>query len=264
MQKTFCLIFCVLLIFLFESNGQIIDRKLKITIEKSREEGKPMQIATHFLGLPYVAFALSKENPEQLITDLSGFDCVTFFDNVYALYKSKGIDSVYINELIKVRYYHPGRVTFENRNHYFSSTIEKLSRENELIAIKEPSVELRTSKKLNVLSEYLKKRSLKVSIDSVKKMENKFSNAEMNYIPRNAISKILPKIHDGDLVLFLTHHQTMDFHHVGFLVKKGKDWHVLHASQQYKKVIVSPETLMQYMQKHPSFPGIQVYHLNLP
>jgi len=264
MRETFRLIFCFLVLFLFESKGQIIDRKLKIAIEKSRAEGKPIQIASHFLGLPYIAFALSKENPEQLITDLSGFDCVTLFDNVYALYKSNGIDSIYLNELIKVRYYHPGRVTFENRNHYFSSTIEKLSRANELIPLRESSIEKITSKNLNVLSEYLKKRSYNVSIDSIKKMENEFSNLKMNYIPRNMISKISNEIKDGDIVVFLTHHQTMDYHHVGFLVKKKNEWHVLHASQQYKKVIVSPENLLEYMRKHPSFLGIQIYHLNLP
>lgn len=264
MRFTAQLVFCFFLFIFFESNGQIIDQNLKKTIVKARLENKPIKIAEQFLGLPYKAFALSKENPEQLITDLSGFDCVTLFDNVYALYKSKGIDSAYINQLIKVRYYHPGRVTFENRNHYFSSTIEKLSRENELIQLKDPTVEKFTSKKLTILSEYLKKRSYKVSIDSIKNMERQFSTSQMNYIPRNAISKIYGKIRDGDVVVFLTHHETMDFHHVGFLVKKKNNWHVLHASQQYKKVIVSPESLLEYMKKHPSFLGIQVYQLNLP
>lgn len=248
----------------FSHSGQIISNDLKRTIEKARLEHQPIKIAEQFLGLPYKAFALSKENPEQLITDLSGFDCVTLFDNVYALYNSKGIDSVYLDQLIKVRYYHPGRITYENRNHYFSSTIEKLGLDRELKKLQEPSFEFYTSKKLNVLSQYIKKHHLKISLDSIQKMEQQFSTSKMYYIPTKNIPKILSSIEEGDLILFLTNQESMDYHHVGFLVKKGKNWHILHASQQYKKVIISPENLLEYMQKHPSFPGIQIYHLNLP
>ncbi len=255
--------FCLLLLS-FPNFSQIISNDLKKVIEAARLEKQPIKIAEQFLGLPYKAFALSKENPEQLITDLSGFDCVTLFDNVYSLYTSKGKDSSFINQLIKVRYFHPGRITYENRNHYFSSTAQKLMAEGLMIPITDEKYESYCTKKLNVLSKMLSKHHYQVSIDSVVQMENKFSSNKMPYFPTKNIPKILNHLNEGDVVLFLTNQSTMDFHHVGFLVKKGKDWHVLHASQLYKKVIVSPETLIEYMHKHPSFPGIQVYHLNLP
>lgn len=245
-------------------NGQILSNKLKRAIDQARLEKQPITIAKHFLGLPYKAFALSKENPEQLITDLSGFDCVTLFDNMFALYTSKGIDSSYINQLIKVRYFHPGRVTYENRNHYFSSTIQKLEKSGYLSQVRESKFEVSSPKSLDVLSEHLKKHHYQISIDSIEYMEKKFSTAHLTYFPTKSIPKILPFIQEGDLVLFVTNNKHMDYHHVGFLVKKGKNWHVLHASQQYKKVIVSPESLQEYMRKHPSFPGIQIYQLNLP
>lgn len=248
----------------FTQMGQIISYDIKRTIELARLDNQPIKIAKQFLGLPYIAFALSKENPEQLITDLSGFDCVTLFDNVYALYTSKGVDSMYLKQLVKVRYYHPGRITYENRNHYFSSTLKKLCKEGDLMQLRESSQEVYTPKHLDVLSQYIKKHRLKISVDSIQKMEKQISTEKLTYFPTKSIPKILNLIKEGDLVLFLTNHVNMDFHHVGFLVKKENNWHVLHASQQYKKVIVSPENLMEYMRKHPSFPGIQIYHLNLP
>ncbi|MHA8049851.1 N-acetylmuramoyl-L-alanine amidase-like domain-containing protein [Aquirufa sp. ROCK-SH2] len=245
-------------------SGQILTKELKRHIENARSSHQPIKIAEHFLGLPYKAFALSKENPERLITDLSGFDCVTLFDNLYALYTSKGVDSSYLKQLIKVRYYHPGSVTYENRNHYFSSTVKKLGDVGELNQVQDAAFEVSTPKKLDVLSQFLKMKHYQISLDSILKMEKQFSNQHLTYFPTKSIPKISHLIHEGDLVLFLTNHENMDFHHVGFLVKKGKNWHILHASQQYKKVIVSHESLQEYLRKRPSFPGIQIYHLNLP
>lgn len=254
----------VLLLVSFCHFGQIVSPNLKRKIDSARVFKQPIKIAAQFLGLPYIENALSRQNPEQLITDLSGFDCVTLFDNVYALYTSKGQDTSYLNQLIKVRYFEPKRVLYENRNHYFSSTIEKLLAEGQLEAVRQPGGELTVKKSLNVLSESLKNKSLQINLDALKMMEQRFSSNAFTFIPTKQIPKILPKLREGDLVLFVTKHEHMDFHHVGFLVKKGARWHILHASQHYKKVIVSPEHLMEYMQKHPSFPGIQVYHLNLP
>jgi hypothetical protein len=244
--------------------GQIVTNDLKKNIEIARNSNQPIKIAEQFLGLPYKAFALSKENPEHLITDLSGFDCVTLFDNVYALYTSKGVDSDYIKQLIKVRYFQPGRVTYENRNHYFSSTVKKLGDAGELKQVHDAIFEVSTPKNLDVLSQFLKKHPYQISMDSILKMEKQFSTKQLIYFPTKSIPKITHLIKEGDLVLFLTNQENMDFHHVGFLVKKGKNWHILHASQQHKKVIVSNESLLEYMRKHPSFPGIQIYHLHLP
>ena len=243
--------------------GQIVPISLKAKIQEARKQQLPSKIAAQFLDFPYIENALSKENPEQLITDLSGFDCVTLFDNVYALYTSNGVDSSYLHQLVKVRYFKPGRVSYENRNHYFSSTIEKLQREGQLIPIHAPT-EISVEKELNLLSEFLKKKSLQINLDSLRLMENRFSNKQFRFIPTKAIPTVMTQMKEGDLVLFVTNNRHMDFHHVGFLVKKENEWHILHASQQYKKVIISPESLMVYMKKHPSFPGIQVYHLNLP
>jgi cell wall-associated NlpC family hydrolase len=256
--------FLIFSFFSISLSAQIISPDLRKHIFEAREQHNHIHLATYFLGKPYVAFALSKENPEQLITDLSGFDCVTLFDNVFALYTSKGIDSSYINQLIKVRYFHPGRITYENRNHYFSSTIQKLEKSGYLSQVRESKFEVSSPKSLDVLSEHLKKHRYQISIDSIEHMEKQFSTAHLTYFPTKSIPKILPFIQEGDLVLFVTNNKNMDYHHVGFLIKKGNNWHVLHASQQYKKVIVSPENLEEYMRKHSSFPGIQIYHLNLP
>lgn len=244
-------------------DGQILSHELKKRIEEARHQKLPVRIADQFLGLPYVENALSKQNPEQLITDLSGFDCVTLFDNIYALYASNGIDSRYLDHLVKVRYFKPGRITYENRNHYFSSTIEKLQKEGQLIPL-QTEFDVTTKKDLILLSEYLKNKGLQINIDSLRVMEKQFSSDHFRYIPTKSIPKVLDHIQEGDLILFVTNNQHMDFHHVGFLVKKENQWHILHASQQYKKVIISPENLMEYMKKHPSFPGIKIYHLNLP
>ena len=113
------------LLFSFVGFSQVIPGPLKVKIKEARLQKDPLLIANQFTGLPYASHALSKENPEKLVVDFSGFDCVTFVENIWSLYRSKGLDSLFLQELTQIRY-RKSPISFENRNHYLSATLEQM------------------------------------------------------------------------------------------------------------------------------------------
>ena len=54
----------------------------------------------------------------------SDFDCVTYVENVLALYYSEGSNAKFIENLIKIRY--NDTVSYENRNHYLTKGLQKM------------------------------------------------------------------------------------------------------------------------------------------
>ena len=106
----------IFVLFPLLSFAQIIPQALQTKIQDANLKHEPLLIANSFKGLPYTAHALSKENPEKFVVEFGGFDCVTFVENVWSLYRSKGVDSIFLTELKQIRYVQMP-ISYENRNH---------------------------------------------------------------------------------------------------------------------------------------------------
>lgn len=259
----FCLSLFLILGF-FQVNGQGfqgIPLDLKIQIEKSHVNKDLVALGTYFVGRPYSYMALSKANPEKVYFSFQDFDCVTFIENVLALYLSNGDDMAFKRHLIAFRYFSSDDIRYETRMHYLSSAFEKWQQMGIIIRLKGPKEQL-LKKDIHYLSSYLTGKNMAVDLNQIKITERAISKKPISFIDRRHVSQVLPRLKSGDLVAFLSKRSDLDFKHVGFITMKDGKAHLLHASQEKKVICISDEDLATYILKHPTMIGIQVFRPN--
>jgi hypothetical protein len=76
-------------------------------------------------------------------------------------------------------------------------------------------------------------------------------------------SKILDKIADGSIVALTTAIEGLDVSHLGFAVRYKGKIHLLHASSVYKKVLIDPLSLEEYLRRQKQVSGIRVLMMSL-
>jgi hypothetical protein len=244
------------LLFSFIAFSQVIPGPLKDKIKEARLQKDPLLIAKHFSGLPYTSHALSKENPEKLVVDFSGFDCVTFVENSWSLYRSKGIDSLFLQELTLIRY-RKTPISFENRNHYLSSTLDQMEDKGlfkQVIPLKYLKL---ADKKVEFLSHYLAPKKYVIVVDSIKATE--ISLGPITYVPSAQFAAVSSFVRTGDLIAFVSKRKDLDYQHVGFVREMGGKFYLVHASQDRRKVCQSVESISVYLKNHPSMIGFNVF-----
>jgi len=244
------------LLFSFIGFSQVIPGLLREKIKEARLQNDPLLLAKHFTGLPYASHALSKENPEKFVVDFAGFDSVTFVENIWSLYRSKGIDSLFLQELTRIRY-RKMPISYENRNHYLSATLDQMESKglfNQVI----PSKYLKLAdKKVEFLSQYLAPKKYVIVVDSIKAAEAELG--PLTYVPSEQFSTIRSFIQSGDLIAFVSKRKDLDYQHVGFVSEIGGQFYLVHASQDRRKVCQSVESISVYLKSHPNMIGFNVF-----
>ncbi len=232
--------------------------KLKLAVEKSISSKTPISIGQYFIGAPYLANRLSKSNPEKVYFSFTDFDCVTYVENVLALYHSKGNHIQFSENLIKIRY--NDSISYENRNHYLISGLEKLVKLNILTPINNAFNSKSVFKNIDYLSKYVNSKHIDRS--KLIKTEKSISSRPIYYFDYMNDSDTKTLIQDGDIIAFLSSRNDLDFKHVGFVFVKNNKKYILHASQEIKVVCISDMTIDQYLLKNKKIKGFQIYRPN--
>jgi hypothetical protein len=244
------------LLFPFLAFSQEIPSVLLPRIQAAREKRDPLLIAEHFYGLPYASHALSKENPEKFVIDFSGFDCVTFVENVWSLYRSKGIDSTFLRELEQIRYARKP-ISFENRNHYLSATFLQMEEKGLFKQVIPPSYRVLAVKKVDFLSHYLAPKKGMIELSAIQLMEN--SLGPITYVPSASFSQVSSYLQSGDVIAFVSKRKDLDYQHVGFIRQQKGQYYLVHASQDRQILCQSVESISVYLKIHPSMIGFNVF-----
>ena len=248
------IVFFLLLSFIGFS--QVIPGPIKDKIKEARLQKDPLLIANQFTGLPYSSHALSKENPEKFVVDFSGFDCVTFVENVWSLYRSKGIDSTFLRELERIRYARKP-ISFENRNHYLSATFLQMEDKGLFKQVIPPAFRLLAVKKVEFLSQFLAPKKGMIELTAIQLMEN--SLGPITYVPSASFSQVSSYLQSGDVIAFVSKRKDLDYQHVGFIRQQKGQYYLVHASQDRRKVCQSVESISVYLKNHPSMIGFNVF-----
>lgn len=239
-----------------------IPTDLRNVVQHSNDKGDLTMIGSYFIGLPYSPNKLSNSVPEKVYFSFDDFDCVTFVENVWALYSSKGIDRKFENKLIQIRY--QNQVKYEDRQHYLTTAFDKMVQLNLFSPINNASNSNQILKKIDYLSTYLFKNHIQVDLEKIRVVEKKISIRPFYYFSTKQILQNRIEFKSGDIVGFLSKKSNLDFKHCGFIIfKKGKPF-LLHASQEKRVICVSDLSLVDYLIAHPSFLGIQVYRPLFP
>ncbi|MBP8980316.1 MAG: DUF1460 domain-containing protein [Syntrophobacterales bacterium] len=92
-------------------------------------------------------------------------------------------------------------------------------------------------------------------------IERRLSASPRPVLTKEEIALWEGKITPGDLVAIATHEEGLDVTHAGLAIRRGGRLHLLHASSQAGRVIISPETLAAYLEAQDNRAGIIVARL---
>jgi hypothetical protein len=234
-----------------------------------------------FLGNPYPkanadtsrpvqsgAVVLQAISKEVLVINLKSFDCVTFVENMIALSQTrlsqKPDFDTFKQFLTHVRYRN-GVIDYAARLHYFSDWLF----ENEKRGIMRQITKNLGGEVFNKPVYYmsLKRDTLygnmadSATYQAVKQVEAAITKREKWYIPKERVSTIEKDLKEGDIIGITNRLDGMDMAHVGIVVWQNGRAHLLHASSQLHKVVITDVPLVDYLLRNKSQTGIMVARL---
>ena len=96
---------------------------------------------------------------------------------------------------------------------------------------------------------------------AIKEHQKQINEFDFYYIPKWKIEKIENQVQDGDIIAITSNVDGLDFNHEGFAIRKNGRVYLLHASYEQKKVIISSELLVDYLNRINKHSGISVLRL---
>lgn len=272
-----CNIWLILLTSLFSScDSCVISEADRLVLQKfwhyaqtnhlkEQETGERISsIARFFLDTPYKSNTLNTADGEKLIVNLRELDCVTFVENVLALaflpeYTSSSEDAFKKN-LQKIRYRDGTIEDFTSRLHYSSDWLYEMQQNLLLKDITADLGGIKHTKEINFMSGhhelYPALKNNPQLLTKIKNMEDSINKRTRYYIPKSDIDKVYSKIKAGDIILITTNIAGLDTSHLGIAILYNGTIHLLHASSEYKKVMISLSPLKEYMAGIRSQSGI--------
>ena len=192
--------------------GATVASALEVVTDTDGFHDRIEALTAYFLGRPYLAFTLvgNPDRPEELVTRLDGFDCVTFAESVYALARAEH-PSAFARHLRMLRYL-DGRVNWAERNHYMNRWISR----NIDAGLMEPllafaEIETGEVRELTALPGYPVQRW------------------PVRYVPTTALATLERHAQPGDLVAFVSNRPNLDTFHVGVLMPARRSLSVMRA-----------------------------------
>jgi hypothetical protein len=223
------------------------------------------EIGKFFLGAPYRAGLLETKGPEHLVVNLREFDCVTFVENVVALALclTTGRKSFepFRRLLQKIRYRQGRLHGYPSRLHYFSDWIHDNQKKG-IVREVTPEIGGRPCNKILAFMtthpDLYPPLQNAANLQRMKAIERAISRRSLSLISKKALSRLEGRIHEGDLIAIASNTKGLDFQHVGFAARVRNRVHLLHASSQEGRVVVSEQTLYRFLMKNRACSGIMV------
>ncbi len=180
------------------------------------------RLSAALLGRPYVVGPLvgSATEPEQLVTRLDAFDCVTYVETVLALGRCRTADD-FEPELVALRY-EGGRIDWRTRNHYMSWWLERNAAAG-LVAplLTEALVTEPEPRALSVLTGFVPEAR------------------RLAWLPSDRAHLLDDAARSGDVACFVSVRGGLDTFHVGLLIE-GSPLLLRHAAKSRGGAIEEP------------------------
>lgn len=224
-----------------------------------------LTVGLYFLGAPYAAHTLEKSNREGLIVNLREFDCYTFVENALVLtrmLKSRKTSWTDYRTLLIATRYRQGRLAgYASRLHYFTDWLHDNQEKGFLQDITATLGGEIWQKHLNFMTTHRRQYPALKSAAVYHRLltvEGKCTARSCRYLPKDRLRAVSNGIENGDLIAIITDRPGLDVAHVGLAIRHKKSLRLLHASPQAGRVVVSDNTLYQYLRQKKSRLGIMV------
>lgn len=224
-----------------------------------------VRVGSFFLGTPYVAHTL-ESGEEHLVINLREMDCTTFAENCLALTRTIKSGSLtferFASSLQAVRY-RDGKIrAYPSRLHYFCDWIYNNDQKRLIRDMSEELAHTSLRKQINFMSthpeSYPQLKENPEFVEALAAQEAEIDERKMFYIPENRIAELEDQLMEGDIAGITTEIDGLAIQHVVILIRKGDRIHMLHASSTAEKVVVSDQTLEEYLLESKSASGIML------
>lgn len=221
-------------------------KKFEATVKYAKENnlsqryfGEIIQkISEQFLGTAYKAGLLDESTKENLVVNLTQFDCVLFVETVLAIARGVAVQdysSQTFSINVKEQRYRNGELNgYCSRLHYFSEWISDNEKRGNVTNITANLGGVYMNKTLNFMSKnrqsYPKFANNEAEYQCVVNMENSLKNLSFNYIPTNEIHKVYNQLQPGDIIAIATNIEGLDVTHTGLIYRTVNDVGLIHAS----------------------------------
>jgi hypothetical protein len=225
-----------------------------------------VEMGKTFLGTEYVANTLEQPGDEHLVVNLHGLDCVSFYENslVFArcIRKNKTSFEDYKAELQLIRYRGGVIDGYPSRLHYSSDYFYDNEKKNVLKNVTKSVGGIRYKKTINFMSthpdSYRQLKDHPELIGIIAGQEAAINKRPLFHLPKQAVERAAPKIHNGDILAITTDIPGMDVSHTGIAIWQDKQLHLLHAPITGSKVQITEKPLAEYLAASPKRLGIMV------
>ncbi len=260
------------------NTGYIFDHLIQEMIKREYHTlpiGECMgKIGSMMIGTRYVGGTLELM-PERCVMDLTGLDCVTFFENTLNIARTAKIkqqelaqnpNSITFRDVLdQIEYtrYRDGNLEgYTSRLHYTSEWILDNVKKG---VVKDLTKELGGKPfpvKVSFMSEnpqfYPQLVAQPSLVNKMRLVEYGINNTRHWYIPTAQVKEIESKLQTGDIIAIATNKTGLDYSHTGMIIKNAKGMALfLHASSAKKRVYLD-RRISTYLSESPSSIGISV------
>jgi len=270
-----CKLFLINIVFICTSvfaqtnpDREIVEKYLQ-SATKSAIDSEMVQAALFFIDTPYVGGTLDRDssNVEKLVVNLRELDCMTLVENCLALSRTLQLPSpdyeLFEQELRQIRYRNGVISGYASRLHYATDWIFDNAGKGIIEDVTYALGGRKFKANVHYMSEnYQKYPHLANDSDAVQHIVHieQAINARNNYyyIPKKEIPQRQSLIKSGDIICFTTAIPGLDISHLAIAYWNKGQLTFIHASSIAKKVIINPESLIDYCNKIQTCTGIMV------
>lgn len=240
-------------------------RVIQVLNHFSDYESHPLDdIAREFIGVPYAAHTLEAGQEENLVINLHQFDCTTFVETCLALQQtistSNSSFGTYSRQLKNIRYRNGELNGYTSRLHYFTEWISNNIEKGLIEDVTKNYGGIPYQKEINFMSThpdaYSQLKADTTLIKSIIEAEERLSKQTFYFIPKEEIASIENEIEGGLIVAFTTNINGLDVAHNGITTKKDGKTYMIHASSDAGKVVITENTLSEYIMHNRIQSGI--------
>jgi hypothetical protein len=251
-----------------EEDKEIVEQIFELFAEETNTPASVLMVklGTYFEGTPYVARTLEKGDEEQLVVNLRELDCTTLVENCLALAKTiqsnEHTFDQFAKELKNVRYRNGKIDGYPSRLHYTTDWIFDNQQKKLVRNLSKEIGATPYAKEINFMSthpdSYRQLKDSSHSVEIIAQKEKDINSRQHFYIPEEKLAEVEDQLMDGDIVGITTNIEGLDISHMGILVRKAGRIHLMHASSAAEQVVLSDETLEEYLLSSKPATGIMV------
>ena len=234
--------------------------------EESVEPGRLVaEVGRYFMEAAYACRPLEQEGPERLVVNLHCFDCFTFVENCLALAlmipTRKRSWNDFTDILTRIRY-RGGIVNgYASRLHYFSEWLADNVKKGFLREVTCDIACLPYTKDIDFMTKHpdlYPPLADPATLGEIAEFESQMPCQDRFYVPAVQFGAQERNILEGDIIGITSATPGLDVQHAGIAVRRGRAVHLLHASEPAGQVVISTETLENYLLEDETRTGIMV------